>query len=132
MRLQILEIDHIRHVIHEVLQQKAGVVQIVVHARLRKLRIVLIQPPACINAKANETTLYSRVICYFARMEKRIIQLEMLSALQEEMLSTLNQEVFRQQQDLARLQRRISTLEEKLSELDQANEVGGNEKPPHY
>jgi SlyX protein len=93
---------------------------------------VLCQPPARFNAKADETTPHSRPICYFARMEKRIIQLETLSALQDEMLQALNQEVFRQQQDLARLQRRIETLEKKFAEIAAAEEIGGNEKPPHY
>ena len=65
-------------------------------------------------------------------MEKRIIQLETLSALQDQTLETLNQEVFQQQQDLLRLQRRIEILEKKLSELDQNAPLSGNEKPPHY
>ena len=65
-------------------------------------------------------------------MEKRINQLEALSALQDETLTALNQEVFRQQQDIVRLQRRVDTLEKKLAEFDQADEIGGNEKPPHY
>ena len=61
-----------------------------------------------------------------------MIQLETLSALQDQTLETLNQEVFQQQQDLLRLQRRIETLEAKLSELDQNAPLSGNEKPPHY
>jgi SlyX protein len=65
-------------------------------------------------------------------MEKRIIQLETLSALQDQTLETLNEEVFQQQQDLLRLQRRIDMLEKKLSELDQSGPISANEKPPHY
>jgi len=65
-------------------------------------------------------------------MEERIIKLETLSALQDETIITLNQELFRQQQDILRLTRRVEALEKKLTELDQPHEIGGNEKPPHY
>ena len=65
-------------------------------------------------------------------MEKRIIQLESLSALQDETISTLNRELFRQQQDILKLTRRLGTLEEKLAEVDQPDDIAGNEKPPHY
>lgn len=65
-------------------------------------------------------------------MEERIIQLESLSALQDDTILTLNQEIFRQQQDILLLTRRIAALEKKIAEFDQPNEIGGNEKPPHY
>jgi len=65
-------------------------------------------------------------------MEKRIIKLETLAAMQDETIAKLNEEIFRQQQDIARVQRRIETLETKLSELDQPGEIAGNERPPHY
>lgn len=65
-------------------------------------------------------------------MEERIIKLETLSAMQDETIATLNQEVFRQQQDIVRMQRRIDVLEKKLGELKPADEIAGNEKPPHY
>ncbi|VGO21168.1 SlyX family protein [Pontiella sulfatireligans] len=65
-------------------------------------------------------------------MEERIIQLETLAALQDETIASLNQEIFRQQQDMAQLRRRLQTLENKLTELGQTEEIGGNEKPPHY
>lgn len=65
-------------------------------------------------------------------MEERIIKLETLSALQDDTIATLNQEIFRQQQDILQLTRRIGALEEKLAEFDQPDEIGGNEKPPHY
>ncbi len=61
-----------------------------------------------------------------------MIQLETLSALQDDTIAALNQEIFRQQQDVIQLTRRIAALEKKISELDQPNEIGGNEKPPHY
>ena len=65
-------------------------------------------------------------------MEERIIQLETLSALQDETIDKLNQEIFRQQQDLGRLQRRIETIERKMAELGDSEAIGGNERPPHY
>lgn len=65
-------------------------------------------------------------------MEERIIQLETLSVLQDETIKNLSQEVFRQQQDIARLCRGLVTLEEKLAKLQEADQIGGNEKPPHY
>jgi uncharacterized coiled-coil protein SlyX len=65
-------------------------------------------------------------------MKERIIQLETLSALQDQTIHTLNEEVFRQQRDLSRLQNRLNELEEKLRELDQPQQIAGNERPPHY
>ena len=65
-------------------------------------------------------------------MEERIIQLETLSALQDETIATLNHELFRQQQDILQLKRRVESLEQKLAEFTPGDEIGGNEKPPHY
>jgi len=65
-------------------------------------------------------------------MEDRINQLETLTALQDETIAALNAEIFRQQQDMAGLQRRIETLEKKMGQLAQPNEIAGNERPPHW
>ncbi len=65
-------------------------------------------------------------------MEERIIQLETLSALQDKTIGTLNKEIFRQQQDIARLQRRIEAFEQKMNELGGSEPISGNERPPHY
>ncbi|MBN2162974.1 MAG: SlyX family protein [Pontiellaceae bacterium] len=65
-------------------------------------------------------------------MEKRIIQLEGLAAMQDNTILELNAEVFRQQQDITRLIRRIERLEEKLRELEGPDEIAGQEKPPHW
>ena len=65
-------------------------------------------------------------------MEKRVIQLESLATLQERTLDELNREIFRQQQDIVRLCRRLDDLEKKLSEFQAGEEIGGNERPPHY
>ncbi len=61
-----------------------------------------------------------------------MIQLESLVALQDRMLGELNQEIFRQQQDISRLLRRLDELEEKLEEAQNPEEIAGNERPPHY
>ncbi len=71
-------------------------------------------------------------ICYLSGMEKRMVQLESLVALQEKTLSELDQEIFRQQQDIARLRRRLDDLEEKLDEARNPEEIAGSERPPHY
>ena len=65
-------------------------------------------------------------------MEQRLNQLESLTALQENTVAQLNEEVFRQQQDIMRLLRRIEALEKRLEEMEQPGEVAGNEKPPHW
>ncbi len=65
-------------------------------------------------------------------MEKRIIQLETLSALQDEAIASLNAEIFRQQQDITKLRQRLDLLEQKIVELQQPEEISGNERPPHY
>ena len=70
--------------------------------------------------------------CYFADMEERIIQLESLSALQDETIATLNHELFRQQQDIARLQQRLEAIEKKLAEMQEPDQIAGNERPPHW
>ena len=59
-------------------------------------------------------------------------QLESLLALQDKTLNDLNREVFRQQQDMGRLLRRIEMLEEKIREMGEPNQIAGNERPPHW
>ena len=65
-------------------------------------------------------------------MEDRINRLESLAALQDDTIAALNAEIFRQQQDLSDLQRRIETLEKKMEQLAQSGEIAGNERPPHW
>lgn len=65
-------------------------------------------------------------------MQERIIKLESLAALQDKTIGQLNEELFRQQQDIARLQRRIEALEQKIDELGEPDPVAGSERPPHY
>ena len=61
-----------------------------------------------------------------------MVQLESLVALQEKTLSDLSQEVFCQQQDMARLRRRLDDLEKQLEEVHDPKEIAGSERPPHY
>ncbi len=65
-------------------------------------------------------------------MEERIIQLETLSALQDQTIQSLNEEVFRQQNDISRLRNQLDKLEKKMMELGESEQIGGNERPPHY
>lgn len=65
-------------------------------------------------------------------MEERIIQLESMSAMQDETIRSLNEEVFRQQQDISKLRNQLEILEKKILELGDQDQIGGNERPPHY
>lgn len=65
-------------------------------------------------------------------MEERIIQLETLTTLQDQTIQSLSDEVYRQQIDMARLRNQLEKLEKKLLELGEAEQIGGNERPPHY
>ncbi len=65
-------------------------------------------------------------------MEKRLIQLESLVALQDQTIQSLNEEIFRQQQDIAKLLRRLEAVEERLLELKDQADIAGNERPPHW
>ena len=68
----------------------------------------------------------------FRPMEERINQLESLTALQDKTIAELNAEIFRQQQDIRRLQQRLDALEERFAELREPDRIADNEKPPHW
>ena len=65
-------------------------------------------------------------------MEERIIQLETVSAMQDEAIASLNIEIFRQQQDAVQLRQKLELLEQKLVDMNDPEEISGNERPPHY
>ena len=65
-------------------------------------------------------------------MEERINQLESLLALQDNTIQQLNNEVFRQQQDISRLLRRMERLETRLEEMAPSRDIAGQERPPHW
>ncbi len=96
------------------------------------LPALLGKAPVPFNAKSRETAPHFAAICYLSWMEERIVKLETLSAMQDETIRQLNQEIFRQQQDMARLRRRIEMIEAKLAAIGDPEEIAGNEKPPHY
>ena len=74
----------------------------------------------------------SHRFCYPVAMNERIIKLESLAAMQDETIDKLNKELYRQQQDFARLQQRIEILEQKMTEFGEPDSIAGNERPPHY
>ena len=67
-------------------------------------------------------------------MEKRIIELEIRSAFQEQKIEALNEAVFSQLKDLEKLAGRVAALERRLTAATSTTEEVGpaDEKPPHY
>jgi uncharacterized coiled-coil protein SlyX len=65
-------------------------------------------------------------------MEDRISKLESLLTMQDRAITELNTEMYRQQQDLTRFRQRIELLEARLKRLEEGEEIGGNDKPPHW
>ncbi|MDH3346200.1 MAG: SlyX family protein [Kiritimatiellaceae bacterium] len=65
-------------------------------------------------------------------MEDRLTKLEMLYADQSRMVEEMSAEMYQQQQDIVRLTRKVLELENKIESMDASNEIGGNERPPHY
>ena len=65
-------------------------------------------------------------------MKERLNQLESVVALQDNTIHQLHDEMFRQQQDISRLLRRVEALESRIGELDASEGVAGDEKPPHW
>ena len=61
-------------------------------------------------------------------MEKRLIKLEGLAAMQDHQLDQLNQLVYAQQQALDQMEKKIRQLQQQA----QAAPDAGNQKPPHY
>ena len=56
-----------------------------------------------------------------------MIKLETLLSLQDETINRLNEELFRQQQDITKLQRRLEALEQKVGELDSPEQIAASE-----
>jgi SlyX protein len=66
-------------------------------------------------------------------MESRLNELEAKISLAEDLLDALNRTVFRQQQQIDRLQQDIRALRQQLQEAAPAEAASpGDEIPPHY
>lgn len=61
-----------------------------------------------------------------------MIHLETLVTIQDKTLRELNDELYRQQRDMARLQARIDRLEAQVAKLQDPRDIAGNERPPHW
>jgi len=66
--------------------------------------------------------------------EERLVDIEIKLARQEDLVETLNQTVFRQQQKIDELEALCSALARHIRTLREAAAEPGaaNEKPPHY
>jgi SlyX protein len=64
-------------------------------------------------------------------MESRLNELEAKLSLAEDLLDALNRTVFRQQQQIDRLQQDVRALRQQLEDVA-PGEAPGDEIPPHY
>ena len=66
-------------------------------------------------------------------MEKRITELEVKLAFAEDLLETLNQTVFRQQEQIDRLQQELRSMRQQMLQAQPAEQRSlRDEIPPHY
>lgn len=70
-------------------------------------------------------------------MQEKIIELETKYSFQEDLLQELNKQVIRQQKLLDAVLDEVQRLKEQLAELQAGNshdenQIGEDEKPPHY
>jgi SlyX protein len=65
-------------------------------------------------------------------MDDRLTELEVKLAFAEDLLETLNQTVFRQQERIARLERETRELRDLLRSLPTEQRSLRDEIPPHY
>ncbi len=63
-------------------------------------------------------------------MEDRLNKLEMLYSDQSQTIEEMSGEMFQQQKEITQLKQRIDELKEQVEAG--GNEIGGNERPPHY
>ena len=63
-------------------------------------------------------------------MEERITKLEMLFSNQSKVIEEMSEEMFKQQKEIVELKQQIVELKEQLDAS--SNEIGGQERPPHY
>jgi uncharacterized coiled-coil protein SlyX len=65
-------------------------------------------------------------------MNDRMNQLESTVAQQDRTMQQLHGELYRQQQDIASLNRRIEILEGRLEAMDRTEGIAEGERPPHW
>lgn len=65
-------------------------------------------------------------------MDERLTQLEILFTEQKKIIEDMSGEMYQQQKDITSLRLQIKQFEEKLTDLSEAQEIGGQERPPHY
>ena len=65
-------------------------------------------------------------------MDDRLTQLEILYSNQSLTIEQISSEIFQQQQELTALKLQIKHLEDKIESMEDAGEIGGQERPPHY
>jgi uncharacterized coiled-coil protein SlyX len=63
-------------------------------------------------------------------MEDRLTRLEELFSNQTHTIEQMSLEMFQQQKEITALKQQIEELKQKLE--NPGNEIGGNERPPHY
>lgn len=63
--------------------------------------------------------------------EERFIDIEIKVAYQEDLLQSLNQRVYEQQQQIDKLEQTLLALAQRLREQPQSGGIS-NERPPHY
>ena len=63
-------------------------------------------------------------------MEDRLNKLEILYSDQSQTIEEMSGEMFQQQKEITQLKLQIEELKERMD--SSADEIGGNERPPHY
>lgn len=67
------------------------------------------------------------------KLKAQLVELQTQLSFQEDIISTLNEEVLRQQTDIERLSLRFENINEQLvNAVEQMSEKIGDERPPHY
>ena len=69
-------------------------------------------------------------------IESRLEELESKLAFQDDLIESLNEIIARQDLDLVRLEQRVKSLGERLTDIAESADMpgasGGHEVPPHY
>lgn len=65
-------------------------------------------------------------------MDERLTKLEILYSDQSKTIEEMSGEMFQQQKEIAQLKQQLEELKERVEDASAGNEIGGNERPPHY